>query len=742
MTTKEPGTDNYEFDLVGEGTQYPFNGYISDTDKTTLQPQTLVQGSQNVRKTLAGTVAPRQGKKVYDPLDTSADGVVASFDWYDSLGNQFPIRVLASGKLAVLSSALDGVNLVWYTILTGLTKTRFIFDTWWDAVNQKDILLGVNGSTSEFSWSGGLGFFASVSGATAGSIWQIKYPASSSTSGTYNVGDILTLVGGVGGTVIVTAVSGSVPIGLRLLSIGSGYSAANGVATTGGSGSGMTVDIVQVRTTYSITKTGTATFAQVGFLGNGQTAVTTTALGPQGVNTTNNRIFIGGVEYAYFGDIGSTTLTGVGGYAAEANPTGTAVNSVMYQSVIEHTNFVSSSYIIDMIKVVNNQSVNASYSSRLVYVSNSTDYTLLGTGSAVPGNQYVLTLDENVKALAVRQGNLQVSAGLSDWYEITTTNVAISNASTVSNYTQINVLKKIAAELSAALGQEFVATIGDDIVYLGQDHQIYVYGSFADQFTNRFPTLSQTVRTELANTDFTGGQLVATADELNVISPLTGKVFIYNSRQNVNAAGQIISERFWDSPQLLNISRIAILNGQKYGYAVDHPQLYKLSNTSQYHDDTSEGVVAGYLSIARFAYRNHGRRQGLLAATSNYTEGYMLPNTNLYGRVRYDYLGASGIDEFELSTQAQNATLYQPSEARVIGTSRIGTREIGGAIPEFDYNAVPKFRVINTLTQPNCFEYSTEFYSLDADSNWQILCFGTDATLSDQQAVEINRVAV
>ena len=274
---------------------------------------------------------------------------------------------------------------------------------------------------------------------------------------------------------------------------------------------------------------------------------------------------------------------------------------------------------------------------------------------------------------------------------------------------------------------------------------MYVYGSFTDQFTNRFPSLSQSIRTELAATDFTGGELRATTDELNIVSPLTQKVFIYNSRQNVDATGSIVSERFWDSPQILNISRVAVLNGKKYGYATDRPQLFQLDNTNQYHDDTSEGVVTGYVSIARFAYRNHGRRQGLLSATANYTEGYMLKNTNLYGRIRYDYLGATGIDQFDLSTVAQNAQLYQADEARIVGTSLVGVREVGGAIPDADYNAMPKFRVINGLTEPNCFGIpKTEYYSGGQipTPRWAILCFGTNATLSDQQAVEINRLAV
>ena len=55
MKNKQPGTDNLEFDLIGEGTANPFNGYVADQDKTTLVPQTLVQGSQNVRKTYGET---------------------------------------------------------------------------------------------------------------------------------------------------------------------------------------------------------------------------------------------------------------------------------------------------------------------------------------------------------------------------------------------------------------------------------------------------------------------------------------------------------------------------------------------------------------------------------------------------------------------------------------------------------------------------------------------------------------
>ena len=151
--------------------------------------------------------------------------------------------MLASGKVQVLSNRLNGVNLVWYTLLMGLAKTRFIFDTWWDVNNQKDALIGVNGSTSEYSWYGGFAFLESVA-TTARylSMGGMQIPASFSTSGMYGVGDVLTLVGGIGGQVTVTAVLAGVPQSVKLSQLGSGYIVGTSVATTGGSGSGMTID--------------------------------------------------------------------------------------------------------------------------------------------------------------------------------------------------------------------------------------------------------------------------------------------------------------------------------------------------------------------------------------------------------------------------------------------------------------------------------------------------------------------
>ena len=156
--------DNYEFELVGVG-KTPFEGYISSVDKTTVSPGALIRGSKNVYKKLTGLIANRFGLKMRGTPDgTTTDGVfsptlsgvVASWEWYNSLAQTLPLRVIADGRLQVESKIVDGVTPIWYDLLTGLTNTRFVFDAWWDDTEKKDRLLMVNGESNIKHWSGGM----------------------------------------------------------------------------------------------------------------------------------------------------------------------------------------------------------------------------------------------------------------------------------------------------------------------------------------------------------------------------------------------------------------------------------------------------------------------------------------------------------------------------------------------------------------------------------------------------------
>jgi hypothetical protein len=156
--TSPNGTDNFDIEMVSG-----FKGYVSSIDATIADARVLTRGSQNVYQKISGTIGNRPGRKLYD---SALDGTIAKVNsgkvWNTSLGAVFPVR--CSNGLLQFSSAITGTQ-TWYTLLSGLTLTRFIFATYWDNTDKKDKLLSVNGDTSKvFEWAGGVALFVSYAG--------------------------------------------------------------------------------------------------------------------------------------------------------------------------------------------------------------------------------------------------------------------------------------------------------------------------------------------------------------------------------------------------------------------------------------------------------------------------------------------------------------------------------------------------------------------------------------------------
>lgn len=152
--------DNFEFKLVGAGTDSPFGGYVSATDRTTISRRLLVKGSKNVYLKKSGTIANRPGLLRRGSADSTNAGVVSSVEWDTSLGNTRPLRVV-NGKLQVESDIVTSGTYVWYDLLT-VTDTRLIFDLWWNNSTKKDIILWCDGTTDMHYWNGGIGKIAST----------------------------------------------------------------------------------------------------------------------------------------------------------------------------------------------------------------------------------------------------------------------------------------------------------------------------------------------------------------------------------------------------------------------------------------------------------------------------------------------------------------------------------------------------------------------------------------------------
>lgn len=468
-------------------------------------------------------------------------------------------------------------------------------------------------------------------------------------------------------------------------------------------------------TVNTITKSDTTkTWAQEGF-------ATATA--------GEKKVTINGVEYTYTGGESTDTLTGV-----TPDASGLTDGMVGVQSVVSTANTPAATFETDFIKVIGNRLHCGSYTSRLVYISDDTSFTNFTVPSPrAPGDPELLTLDSAPTGIAVRDGNAYISAGLSDWYIVTYESI-VDSTGAVTQQTKVD--KKEIATLGAALRHEFIASVGDDIVYLSQDKQLRVFGVFANLQQPRFPTLSQAVKSELAEDDFTGGHLRVVGDFIYITAPLNGRVWLHETRESVDEQGNVIADRLWNPPFVWDVSRIAVVNGVVHGYSNANPQMYQLWDTDQWHDDGPSEESIPYEALMRMAYRSHDRRQGMLTFDKLYTEGYMTEGTELLGYVYSDYQGAKGLQSVTVNSIALPAKFFSGVIPPSLGTSAIGDLPLGdGIIPEGgEQELVPKFRKINKLALTNCFEYNIVIYSSGVDNRWEILALGVNARQVAQQA--------
>ena len=596
-----------------------FGGYVSSIDRTNIADNLMVRGSQNVHKKLSGTLAVRPGQKRQGAANTVLSSVSSSFVWNTSWGATRTMAI-ADSKLYVV------IDEVWYQLLSSLTKTRYVFDNWWDNTEKKDRVLFVNGTDDMFHWSGGYAVIAST-------------------------------------------------------------------------------------TANTITKTGTTSWVQEGF---SSTAGELT-------------VVINGTTYTYTGGQTTTTLTGV-----TADPTGEANGSNVLQAVQTDSNSPASGFLSDFIKVINNQVYVGSYTSRLIYMSQDTDFTnYVVPTPQIAGSPGLFVMDGVVNGIGVRQGKAHVGFGTSGWAIISF--ALVSNNSVITRVNTIDV--KPVAILQAPYAHEFIDNVGDNLVYLGQDQQVRVFGDFNNLFVSGYPSISQEVARELEEENFTGGTLVAVGEYIYLSAPVSGKVYLRQERTRVDTNGNVVAERLWHSPFVWNAVKIDQIDGVVVAFSNANPQIYEVWGTNQWYDDSPDDEQLPYTCILALGYRGESRRHGLWEFDKQFTEGYLSAGTTLMLQMNYDYEGAENIVNVPVNSETRPATLFQINPA-TMGDSPLGAEPLGdSSIADFasDLDTLPKFKVINSLPLISCFEYQPIYYSDSVNSQWEILAVGTNATVSDKE---------
>lgn len=414
-------------------------------------------------------------------------------------------------------------------------------------------------------------------------------------------------------------------------------------------------------------------------------------------------ITINGVDYSYTG-VAGTTFTGI---APDPTGAGIAVGAIIHQKVKTTANSamtaIPATFANALIGNLRNQIYIGSLTDRSVYVSkvnNYKDYAFTAPVRVV-GEGALVTLDGVPTGLIAQEDKMTLSAGKDQWYE---TKFTLSSDLAKEDFavTRLKTTSKQAAQSQAA-----ITKINNDIAFISFEPAFNTLGRIANVvLTQQTSNISDSIKNDFDAYNFTNCSVAYYRQFIYLAIPANNTVRIYNIQNN-----------YWEAPQILPISRFAIINGELYGHSYQVGETYKLFTG---YNDNGGDINA----VAKFSFQNYGVRTASKSFNNFYVEGYISSNTTLNLNFQYDIDGCATYTSFPIvGTDSQIVCLSNNNGS--LGKVSLGKNPLGSSLAQSNPNGLPpKFRVIKTFPAVPFYEQSTSFSSIGVDQQWEILAFG------------------
>lgn len=447
-------------------------------------------------------------------------------------------------------------------------------------------------------------------------------------------------------------------------------------------------------TATTITKAGVETWAEIGFYTTGTHMVT-----------------INGVDYTATGGWGTTTLTGV-----SPNPVGSVNPGDIAHQTPEPTANSSmtglpATLANSLIAVLRNQIYIGSLVNRTVYISKQNDYKdYTFSTPRVVGEGALVTLDDVPRAFVPQEDRMYTAAGLDQWYE---TRFTLSSDLADESF---EIIRLKTTALQGVQNQSVVSKIPNDVVFISNEPIVRTLGRVTNILvTPQMVDLSNPIVNDMNQYDFTGASSFYFRNFIYIAIPENNVVLVYNMTNP--------KDHYWEAPQILPISRFAIINEELYGHSSQVPETYKLFTGT---NDNGKAMEAK----AVFSFENLGTRTILKNLNAFYTEGYISSNTMLGLTLQLDVDGCSTTIGFSMSGD-NPIIVCLGGEDDSLGKNPLGKAPLGGAINLVPSTALPpKFRWWQTFNRSDFFERQVTLSSIGIDQNWEVLAFGGNDALS------------
>lgn len=430
-----------------------------------------------------------------------------------------------------------------------------------------------------------------------------------------------------------------------------------------------------------------------------------------GVLTYDKKLTISGTEFTYTGGETTNTLTGV-----TPDPSGLASGSLAVQTVTTFTNAPGSdatTFPNDFVSTLRNQIYVGSEINRVVFVSKNTsfiDFTF--TATRLPGEGAELTLDNSAVGFAPQQEDMYITAGKDDWYR---TRFTLSSGNTAE---ELTVRKLKTAPQQAAQSRDLIWKIKNNVVFISNEPTLDQLGDIEDVITPQSRPLSDPIKPDFNNADFTNGMGIYFKNQIFISAPVDGVIYIYD-----------IDKGYWQPPQLLPIRRFAVIDGELFGHSSAVTETFKLFDGT---NDNSNIIQ----HKAVFSYRNFGTRSNLKEFDEYFTEGFISSNTDITLRLKYEFKGFESIQEFLIKGD-DDSILFSPPGGNSLGKQPLGKDPLGSSVDEPDI--LSKFRQIDTMNTTAFYEMQVEYETDDDDAQFEILSHGPNARASTIDNIHIKK---
>ena len=376
---------------------------------------------------------------------------------------------------------------------------------------------------------------------------------------------------------------------------------------------------------------------------------------------------------------------------------------------------IPANFTCDFIGVQRNQVFVSSRTSRIVLVSDATDYTNFTTSTAVGGARE-LTLDDNGAGFLSSKKSMVIFGQENSIFNITKT----ISADNLKEYWEV---ERLATSPQQGLISPLAKIrVKNALMFITREKTLDTVEFIENISDEQSVPISDLVKNDFDTYDFTGASISYWERNIVICIPAENLMYIYD-----------LQRKIWQAPITWSGATIAMCSVDENGNLIGH-DAFNDSSFILFSGTSDNGQAIE--SKAVFAYNSYGDRFALKRMTKYSQDGYISPNGVLKRTLQFDYRGARGIDEKEF--EGISSFVYNDPDSGGFGKAPLGKRTLSGSSMS-SAEELRRFRYADSFPPKEFYELLVSYEMKTLNGQWRLVAHGSDVRATNSRANDITR---